>query len=88
MVIEALVWLAEQYPRCGFGKLFALVRREQPGWSHKRAPRVYRALKQNPRRKDGKRLPTRPPEKLAVPVAANVRRSVDVMSGVLGPVDI
>lgn len=83
LVIEALVRLAEQYPRFGFGKLFPLVRREQPTWNHKRVHRVYRALKLHLRRKGKKRLPSRHPEKLAVPAAANLCWSVDFMSDVL-----
>lgn len=83
LLIETLVRLAEQYPRYGFGKLFALVRRQQPTWNHKRIYRVYCALKLNLRRKGKKRLPSRQPQKLAVPVAANVCWSADFMSDVL-----
>ena len=83
LVIETLVRLAERYPRFGFGKLFALVRREQPSWNHKRVHRVYRALKLNLRRKGKKRLPSRHPEKLALPGGANICWSVDFMSDVL-----
>lgn len=83
LVIKTLVRLAEQYPRFGFGKLFPLVRREQPTWNHKLVHRVYRALKLNLRRKAKKRLPSRHPEKLAVPAAANLCWSVDFMSDVL-----
>ena len=39
LVIEALVRLAEKHPRFGFGKLFPLLRREQPMWNHKRVLR-------------------------------------------------
>lgn len=72
LVIEALVRLAEKHPRFGFGKLFPLLRREQPMWNHKRVLRVYRALKLHLRRKGKKRLPSRHPEKLAVPATANL----------------
>lgn len=82
-VIEALVCLAQQYPRYGFGKLFALVRRRQPAWNHKRVYRVYCALKLNLRRKGKKRLPSRHPEKLAVPAAVNTCWSADFMSDAL-----
>ena len=51
LVIEALVRLAEKYPLFGFGKLFPLLRREQPMWNHKRVHRVYRTLKLYLRRK-------------------------------------
>ena len=83
LVIEALVRLAEKHPRFGFGKLFPLLRREQPMWNHKRVLRVYRALKLHLRRKGKKRLPSRHPEKLAVPATANLCWSVDFMSDVL-----
>ena len=83
LVIETLVSLAEKFPRYGFGKLFSLVRRQQPAWNHKRVYRVYCALKLNLRRKGKKRLPSRHPEKLVVPAAANVCWSVDFMSDVL-----
>lgn len=83
LVIEALVRLAEQYPRFGFGKLLPLVRREQPTWNHKRVHRVYSTLKLHLRRKGKKRLPSRHPEKLGVPAAANLCWSVDFMNDVL-----
>lgn len=83
LVIETIVSLAEKFPRYGFGKLFTLVRRQQPTWNHKRVCRVYCALKLNLRRKGKKRLPSRHPEKLTVPAAANMCWSVDFMSDVL-----
>ena len=83
LVIETLVNLAERFPRFGFGKLFPLVRRQQPTWNHKRVYRVYCELKLNLRRKGKKRLPSWHPEKLAVPAAANMCWSVDFMSDVL-----
>ncbi len=82
-MIETLVSLAEKFPRYVFGKLFALMRRQQPTWNLKRVYRVYCALKLNLRRKGKKRLPSRLPEKLVVPAAANVCWSVDFMSDVL-----
>lgn len=82
-MIKALISLAEQFPRYGFGKLFSLVHRQQPTWNHKRVYWVYCALKLNLRRKGKKRLPSRHPEKLSVPMAANVCWSVDFMSDVL-----
>ncbi|WP_428559786.1 MAG: hypothetical protein ACP59X_15005 [Solidesulfovibrio sp. DCME] len=44
LVIDALVRLAEKHPRFGFGKLFPLLRREQPMWNHKRVLRVAMAF--------------------------------------------
>jgi putative transposase len=82
-LIDALVGLADQYPRYGFGKLFRLIRRQGHTWNHKRVYRLYCALKLNLRRKGKKRLPSRHPEKLSVPAAANVCWSADFMSDVL-----
>lgn len=82
-MIETLVRLAEQYPRLGFGKLLPLVRREQPGWNYKRVHRAYCTLRLNLRRKDRKRLPSRHPARLAVPVAVNLCWLADFMSDVL-----
>ena len=82
-IIKALTSLAEQYPRCGFGKLFPLVRRQGHGWNHKRVYRVYCALRLNLRRKGKKRLPSRNPQRLMAPEMANLSWSVDFMSDVL-----
>jgi len=82
-VIEALVSLADRYPRYGFGKLFLLMRRQGHPWNHKRVYRVYCSLKLNFRRKGKKRLPSRNPQPLAVPTDANKCWSIDFMSDVL-----
>jgi putative transposase len=82
-IIETLVSLAEKHPRYGFHKLLLLVRRLGHGWNHKRVYRVYCELKLNLRRKGKKRLPSRYPEKLAVPDTANVCWSIDFMSDAL-----
>jgi hypothetical protein len=58
-IIEALLGLADRYPRYGFGKLFAVLRRHGFRWNHKRVYRVYCLLKMNLRRKGKKRLPSR-----------------------------
>jgi putative transposase len=82
-VIEALVSLADRYPRYGFGKLFLLMCRQGNPWNHKRVYRVYCSLKLNFRRKGKKRLPSRSPQPLAVPTDANKCWSIDFMSDVL-----
>lgn len=82
-VIDALLSLADKYPRYGFGKMFPLVRRQGLLWNQKRVYRVYCSLKLNLRRKGKKRLPNRNPRPLAVPGAANICWSVDFMSDVL-----
>ena len=78
-IIAALLELARRYPRYGFGKLFALLRRQGFRWNHKRVYRVYCFLKMNLRRKGKKRLPSRSPQPLAVPPCANACWSIDFM---------
>jgi len=82
-IIEALVSLADSYPRYGFKKLFLILRRRGHPWNHKRVYRVYCALQLNIRRKGKKRLPSRNPQPLAVPSDANKCWSVDFMSDAL-----
>ncbi|SIO39662.1 putative transposase [Halodesulfovibrio marinisediminis DSM 17456] len=82
-VIELLLQLAERYPRYGFAKLFRLIRRQGHRWNHKRVYRVYCMLKMNLRRKGKRRLPSRNPEPLAVPVDANNCWSIDFMHDAL-----
>jgi putative transposase len=82
-IITVLITLAERYPRYGFGKLFQVIRRQGYGWNHKRVHRIYCSLKLNLRRKGKKRLPSRNPEPLATPVAANLCWSVDFMTDAL-----
>ena len=78
-VIAALQAAVERYPACGFSKLFKILRRWGHPWNHKRIYRVYTALNLNMRRRGKKRLPTRNPEPLAVPVSANLCWSMDFM---------
>ena len=82
-VIELLLQLAERYPRYGFPKLFQKIRKMGKRWNHERVYRVYTMLKMNLRRKGKKRLPSRTPEPLAVPVEANICWSIDFMHDAL-----
>lgn len=82
-VIEALLALADRYPRYGFDKLFPLLRRQGHTWNHKRAHRIYCALKLNMRRKGKRRLPNRSPDRLSVPDSINQCWSADFMSDAL-----
>lgn len=82
-VIEALLALVERYPRYGFDKLFSLLRRRGYSWNHKRAHRIYCALKLNMRRKGKRRLPNRSPDRLSVPESINQCWSADFMSDAL-----
>lgn len=80
---DALRQLAEKHPEMGFGKFFAMLRREGREWNHKRVHRVYREIKLNKRRKHKRRLPARNPEPLIVPQSANRCWSADFMSDAL-----
>jgi len=79
-VIQALQETVERYPAYGFGKLFKVMKRQGYVWNHKRVYRLYCELKLNKRRRGKKRLPTRNPEPLSVPLAANQCWSIDFMS--------
>lgn len=82
-MIAALLELAAQYPRYGFGKLFPILRRQGRRWNHKRVHRIYSELKLNLRRKGKKRLPSRNPAPLSVPKDINQCWSADFMSDAL-----
>ena len=79
-VIEALSELVERYPRYGFPKLFALLKRQGKRWNHKRVHRVYCRMGLNMRRKVKKRLPTRNPKPFCAPETINRSWSADFMS--------
>jgi len=76
-VIDKLAELAQRYPRYGFHKLFAIIRREGYGWNHKRVYRVYCEMKLNMRRKFKKRLRRDAPQALLQPIRPNQCWSMD-----------
>lgn len=82
-VITALLELVERYPRYGFAKYFAVLRREGHGWNHKRVHRIYRELQLHLRRKGKRRLPSRTPVRLEEQTASDKCWSVDFMSDAL-----
>lgn len=79
-VIAKLQEAVERYPAYGFSKLFKILKRWGHSWNHKRVHRIYCKLNLNKRRRGKKRLPSRHPEPLAVPVDANHCWSMDFMS--------
>jgi putative transposase len=76
-VIDKLTALAKRYPRYGFHKLFAVIRREGHLWNHKRVYRVYCEMKLNMRRKFKKRLRREAPTPLLQPIRPNQCWSMD-----------
>ena len=83
LVITTLLELAERYPRYGFAKYFAVLRREEYTWNHKRVYRIYRQLQLNMRRKEKRRLPSRAPVRLEAQTVVNGCWSVDFMGDAL-----
>ncbi len=83
LVITTLLELAERYPRYGFAKYFAVLRRGGYTWNHKRVYRIYRQLQLNMRRKGKRRLPSRAPVRLEAQTVVNGCWSVDFMSDAL-----
>jgi putative transposase len=79
IIRENLKILAARKPRWGFPKMFAFLRNEGHRWNHKSVRRIYRALGLNLRVKPKKRLPSRDPQPLVAPPAANVSWSLDFM---------
>ncbi|WP_373332800.1 IS3 family transposase [Vibrio porteresiae] len=79
-VISELQKAAERYPAYGFSMLLKILRRWGHTWNHKRIYRIYCELKLNKRRKGKKRLPSRNPEPLSVPLSENQCWSIDFMS--------
>ena len=79
-VIAGLQEAVDKYPAYGFGKLFKVLRRWGHPWNHKRVHRIYCLLNLNKRRRGKKRLPSRDPVQLSVPLTINGCWSMDFMS--------
>lgn len=79
-VIAGLQKAIERYPAHGFGKLFKILRRWGHPWNHKRVHRIYCRLNLNKRRRGKKRLPTRNPVQIGLPLTINGCWSMDFMS--------
>ena len=79
-VIEGLQGVVSRYPAYGFGKLFKVLRRDGRSWNHKRVHRIYCLLNLNKRRRGKKRLPSRSPVQVALPLTINGCWSMDFMS--------
>ena len=79
-VIAGLQATIEKYPAYGFGKLFTILRRWGHPWNHKRVHRIYCLLNLNKRRRGKKRLPSRNPVQVALPLIINGCWSIDFMS--------
>lgn len=82
-LIDALLALVDKHPRWRFPKCRKRLRALGYRWNHKRIYRVYLQLKFNMRRKGKRRLPSRHPLPLAVPMTSNICWSMDFMSDVL-----
>lgn len=82
-VVAALLELVERYPRYGFAKYFAVLRRAGHSWNHKRVHRIYRQLNLHLRRKGKRRLPSRVPVRLEKQTSMNGCWSIDFMSDAL-----
>lgn len=80
---QALLQLAKEHVRWGFGKMNQAIRKAGYLWNHKRIRRVYCELKLNLRKKPKKRLPARERLALIQPLNPNYCWSMDFMSDAL-----
>lgn len=77
---EALLQLAQRYPRYGYWKLYHLLRQQDWPVNHKKVYRLYHVLGLKMRRKTKKRLPERLKQTLTIAQQPNVYWSLDFMS--------
>jgi len=82
-LIEKLNELADKLPTRGLDEYVGRLRAQGYPWNRKRIYRVYKMLRLEKRRKRKRRLPTRNPEPLSVPLAPNQCWSMDFMSDAL-----
>ena len=79
-LIEMINLIAASHPRWGFRKIYDWLRFQGYKSNHKKVRRLYCELKLNHRIKPKKRLPSRSPEPLTVPMGLNESWSMDFMS--------
>lgn len=82
-LINKLNELADQLPTRGLDEYVGRLKAQGYPWNRKRIYRVYKLLRLEKRRKRKRRLPTRTPEPLTVPLHPNVCWSMDFMSDAL-----
>ena len=82
-VREALNGVVEQHPRWGGWLCDHRLRLLGQRWNHKRAYRVYKAMKLNLPRRAKRRLPQRVQQPMGVAARANAEWSMDFMADTL-----
>ena len=82
-IVAALNDVVARHRRWGFWKCFYRLRRAGHGWNHKRAHRVYCALRLNLPRRTKRRVPTRLRQPLVAPTRLNETWALDFMADAL-----
>jgi len=82
-LIAKLNELADQLPTRGLDEYVGRLKAQGYPWNRKRIYRVYKMMRLEKRRKRKRRLPSRNPEPLAVPLKPNKCWSMDFMSDAL-----
>jgi putative transposase len=77
-VIDAVLALAEKYPRYGCPTITRMIRRSQR-WNHKRIERIYGSLDLKWRKRGRKRIPRRVKQPLVEALIPNMTWSIDFM---------
>jgi putative transposase len=77
-VVNAVLEIANQYPRYGCPTITKMLRRSHP-WNHKRIERIYSRLELRWRKRGRRRIPTRMKQRLVQTNSPNVTWSIDFM---------